>query len=86
MHRSVVLGMILLRHENLNSWMNVRRINLNPFDRQNIRFGLHFRPFMCLMVETRPTLLEDHDYAPLPVQDNPGLRWIFGKPDLVQKT
>ena len=35
----------------------------------------------CLMVETRPTLLEDHPCALRLVQEDPGLRWIFGKPD-----
>ena len=46
----------------LNSWFNVMTTNVIPFDRPENRFGLH-RPSVCLMVETRPTLLQEHRCA-----------------------
>ena len=49
-------------------------------------FGLLRHPLVGLMVETRPTLLEDHRCAPRLVQDHPELKWIFEKPDLFPPT
>ena len=43
-------------------------------------------PLACLMVETRPTLLQEHRCALRLVQVSPELMWIFGKTDLFQTT
>ena len=46
------------------------------------RYGHHCHPSLCLMVETRPTVLEDHLCVLLLVQGDLILRWIVGKLDL----
>ena len=54
-----------------------------PSDRPKIVSGftvIRGHPFACLMVETRPTLLEEHRCALRLVQGCPELRWILGKP------
>ena len=50
------------------------------------RVGLQCHPPDGLMVETRPTLPEEHRCAPHLARDDPDLRWIFGRPDLFQPT
>ena len=47
------------------------------------RYGLLCHPLLRLLCETRPILLDDHVFLLL-VRVDPGLRWIFGKPGLLQ--
>ena len=67
-----------------NSWLKVKTINVIPRSTPEIVSGFSVIRLMGLMVETRPTLLEEHRCASHLVQDDPDLRWIIGKPDLFQ--
>ena len=50
------------------------------------RLGLRRHALDGLLVETRPTLLEEHRCAPLLVRGHPESTWVVGKPDLFQPT
>ena len=60
-------------------------INVAPRNSRN-RLRHHCHPIVGVIVEIRPTLLEEHHCALRLVHDDPELRWMFGIPDLFLST